>query len=469
MDFKRILLTNVTTILVAVFCPGVHAQSTKFEPLKKNFAEGSSSDHLLEVYGKIADEYFEKGHFDTALSYVEHMFSIPNLTKCDSADLFRMKGIILTRLSMDDKILQCVRSGLEILKGQDCELEEASLLNLLGIHHVYRGEYVEAVPVHYRTLEIFSRRDSTKVYVPLSNIGVLYFKLRDYENALRYYLVADSLRPDGEVVRKVNIATCYFYMNELEKGKHFLQSAIQEVRLNNGSERIIVDCYFAAGIYNLKLRNLKAAKASFLLSSKYAEQFGNNRFLAEDLVYLSRVYQQQRLLDSSYYVLKRAAQIAREYEYNEILLDVYRQFAKTAGMEGKVRKALLYKDLFIKQKDRLHDVNISKSLALAEAHLLDKRFRKKIADQDKLIRARSVAIAMQNKFVFVMVLLSALLGITIVLLAQNVRSKKRLSGRLSLIILQREKFIGRDQALSLNEYEKLSEVTFQIDKLLKSR
>ncbi|MDN5217182.1 CHAT domain-containing protein [Fulvivirgaceae bacterium BMA12] len=178
------------TISVAISClfslHGLSAfcQSTDIQP-----------DTLLaDQYLAKARASSAKARYNEAISYFQKAAPIyrqaglwtKNITCLDlMADCYRRTGEFDTALEIGMEALQAVEKKL----GSNT-LNEAKVLNTVGIIHDYKGDYKKALAYHQRSIQI-KEQLLGKYHIDLAdsynNLGVIYFYLGDYEQALKAY------------------------------------------------------------------------------------------------------------------------------------------------------------------------------------------------------------------------------------------------------------------------------------------
>src|SRR5690606_8213490 len=98
---------------------------------------------------------------------------------------------MLKRLDRADEGLDALFTALGIAKRNRFQEEQEYLLNLIAIHFTLRANYDRALEFHFQNLVLREETgDHVSIRESLNNIGVVYFKLRNYQKALEYYLLA---------------------------------------------------------------------------------------------------------------------------------------------------------------------------------------------------------------------------------------------------------------------------------------
>src|SRR5690606_31933677 len=127
----------------------------------------------------------------------------------------------------------------------------------------------------------------------LNNIGFVYFKLKNYEKALEYFLkslevkkqINDSFQLDRLYI---NIGLSNIHLGNFTEALSHIKEGLK-VCGNNCSDEIIVEGEFGLGVANFNLKDHAAARTHFSNSYERAQKNEFKRWEAENLVYLARL------------------------------------------------------------------------------------------------------------------------------------------------------------------------------------
>ena len=66
--------------------------------------------------------------------------------------------------------------------------EYKKILNGLAVAYTFKAEYDKALEYNFQSLVVREAEgDKAEISITLNNIGLVYFKLHNYEGALKYY------------------------------------------------------------------------------------------------------------------------------------------------------------------------------------------------------------------------------------------------------------------------------------------
>ncbi len=141
----------------------------------------------------------------------------------------RLTVQILYKLGKIEEAVALAESTLTMAKRGNLKRESLYLVNILGVAYVIYGKYDKALQSFFQTFELSEQDlDSSFMATGLHNIGVAYYKLKDYKKGLGYFNQSLSvLESINEVDYSVlmNISLCYTYLNDFISAQKFLQKA----------------------------------------------------------------------------------------------------------------------------------------------------------------------------------------------------------------------------------------------------
>lgn len=165
-----------------------------------------------------------------------------NLTSSDSADIiaiYRLQGDNFYNLGVTSRAADLYEQALKIADGLGRKKSAAELSNELFIIHLNSGNTALSKDLLTRALELYrSLDDEEGICKILNNLGILYYKLKDYDQSLYYYKKSlEVSSKDSAMTRNLsstiltNIAETYSQISEYSTAKQYLDRAIE---LNHG-------------------------------------------------------------------------------------------------------------------------------------------------------------------------------------------------------------------------------------------
>lgn len=273
------------------------------------------------------------------------------------------------------------------------------------------------------------QKDPKQNFLVANNIGINYFQLLDYGEALRYYqeafrIAVDHFDEESEMIVVNNIGFLYFKNKQLDEAEKYFLRASEIAKSKNNTHKIAMYAVNLAMLYNRKNQLPKA--------SEYLEiaKFNNNsdeRIKAE----------YENLLIENYYLSNRfdeAEKLAQQFlinyksiDYNDLVEDVYLNLSKIElsqkhfpeskswlekffnlkpniekkmeGFEilskiefqtGNYQKAIVLKDSILVLSEKYDDIKNGKIFALNKSKLEQKDYQNQIDKSENKLRTQQI-------------------------------------------------------------------------------
>ncbi len=250
--------------------------------------------------------------------------------------------------------LKAARAGLQFAVRLEDTAAQSRLLARMGFAHYFRGEYEVAMEVLHRALDLEKEESAARAEV-LSVLSYAYYLVADYVRSLDYRRQALSIRQRlGRLARVAedltDMGVLYTRLNQWEDARRYLEDALSLARrigsqpaesyaLNNlgnlyyvegnypaalehyyqslvlqratGSRRGEASALGNAGMAHLALGNYKQAEVLIRQSIAIEEEIGYESGLAEDWAHLGQTLLAQGSADAAFDAAHRALRIAR--------------------------------------------------------------------------------------------------------------------------------------------------------------
>lgn len=367
----------------------------KFEPLIDVVREYArfDSEKALEVTGKARDLALEHGD---SLKIVR---------------AFRISGQLLIRNGSPKEAIAILSKARVIAERNKFRDEYKTILNNIANAYSVLAEYDKALDIHFKTL-VLREEDGDKAEISISynNIGFVYFKLRNFERALEYFYRSLELKREAndnyDLDRLlINIGLSHVHLNDFEKALEYINEGLT-ICGTDCDKQIIIEGKFGLGVANIGLQKFDLAEKYFRESLEIAKNIDSKRFRVENLVYLGKVSIAQGNYEQARQLLTEAEILANASGYNQLLIDIYKQFSILFNQIKDYESASQYQSKYIALKDSLIGEDLVKNVAKIQTNFEE---RENIATiqlkEDALRRQRNLNIA-----IGVIAMLAALLG-----------------------------------------------------------
>ena len=377
----------------------------------------------------------------TALAYAKQSLRCATLHR-DTLLMIRstrIKALAFGRLGERDSSIATNMSMLSVARRMQYDPELHYMLHGLAAGYMYKGQFDEALRYNYEALDIRKKIASPAIIAStFNNIGIVYYKLHDYPNALENF--ADALKQyeieprDGksEATTLVNIALCYAYSGKLDKSDSTIAAALHRCK-GDCLENDVIDIAFCRGIIALGRSDTTAAKQHFIESYKMSRAKKEERFELDNIIYLSRIYLASNNITEAERYLDVARQlIAEGVPYHLELMKVYGEFVNLYEKKGDYRKAFEYQRRFMVMKDSLHNEENTVALMRIEANHIEKEKNARIELQNQMLELNARIISRQRIATIFACTTTALLIGFVILLVRSIRDKKNRNADLEL-------------------------------------
>ncbi len=293
---------------------------------------------------------------------------------------YRLKGICQYYLSSYPDALATFSTALRIDKEINHDFGIASTLSFIGMVHLARSNFYEALNYYQQSLKIFEtikghEVDVAKLY---SNIGIVHIEMHDYPKALSIYNKnLDILRKlkskSGEAAALANMGIIYSKQNDHE-------SAIKYSEMSRNISDSIADktayareignlagYYSKLGKYNLSLEHgLRAIELNKALSN--TKSLGFNLQNVAEAYYKKGNYQQAKIYGLS------SLKIGKELKVIEIQRDASEGLSNTYESLKIPDSALFYFKQFNVLADSINNIkNLEQITRLGLQYDFDKK------------------------------------------------------------------------------------------------
>lgn len=412
--------------------------------------------------------------FEATLSLMRQTLnSDPNYTLALSEDAYRIaldigdsllivksiyaQGFVLRRLGRANQAIDILTEALAISIRNGFDVDVKKILNLLGISYMYAGNYDKSLEYHFRSLEINEKtKDVEALSLSQNNIGVVYFKLMDFENASLFYersltlMEQNDFRYDYENIL-INAALCYNQLKNYDLAEKRVKKALNFCKENCSDDVVMQGC-FALGASYFERGLFKDSEDNFTRSLALSRKLNDKRFICENLLSLSVIYTERDQVEKAIETLTEAEKLAEEIKNPQLLTDIYQKLSNIYGARKDYERASNYREKYIHYKDSIYSKELIKNLATVQTKYAERENLSTIKDNQKVIRAQRNL----NYAISIIVLLSFSF---MYLVLRNIRMIRRLNTKLAEQVLEKTK------DLKISNYS-LKQVNDELDNLI---
>jgi signal transduction histidine kinase len=401
---------------------------TKIDSLKSLISQ-TDGQRKIDVFYEIIYEYIDVDNAQ-ALLYAGEAFELSSKIG-DSLRMVRIGRLKASALRRLDRINEAIKASTQILaiaRRNKFNDEIKLLLNPLAVAYTYNAEYDKALELHFESLIIRENEgDPLQISAVLNNIGLVYFKLRNFEKAVEFYNNAIRVKKQANDYTNIeriliNIGLCYNQLQKFQLAERYINQGLSAC--GECPDVVIIEGEFGLGVSKFGSEKFDEAMNNFKKSLEISMKANSKRFEAENEVYIAKIHLRNGDPEKASKSLENAERIAKVSGYDEVLIDVYRQFSLLYNQTENFQRAAFYQREYITLKDSVYSERLIDNLAKVQTKYAERENIATIAAKEEVIRRqRSLNVA-----IVIIAILGALL---IFVLFRSNQVKKKVNAALS--------------------------------------
>ncbi|MEM8528430.1 MAG: tetratricopeptide repeat-containing sensor histidine kinase, partial [Bacteroidota bacterium] len=261
-------------------------------------------------------------------------------------DALSIQGKTLRSMSRWDEAIEVIMKGIDLaMEGQ---VDSATIVvnyNHLGNIYSDQNQFEEALDYYQKSIS-FMRNQERRKAITTMNIGLIHYRLEDYEIATEYFL--NSLEVAQRIEAKLVIAHCYQKIGlvkrvteEFEEAKKYYRLAIQQFEVVNDRSMLAYVHSNLAGIYSDE-KNFDLAIEELLLSLSIQEEIEDRVGECYTLNNLGRAYKDLGDFQTAINYFSRSKKAAIEAGVLLINKDAAELLSEIYASRGDFEKAYSY-------------------------------------------------------------------------------------------------------------------------------
>jgi signal transduction histidine kinase len=390
----------------------------------------STSSKKASLYLELALEYADHDNLKS-LEYINKAFDLA-IELRDSVEIIhigRIKGQLLRRVERIDESIALFETLLPAARKLNRIQDLKIILNSLALSYTMTADYYKALDLNFQSLVIREQEgDKTEISISQNNIGLVYFKLKNYEKAIEYYQLAlenkraanDSYDLDRLLV---NLTLCYINLGRYPEAKEMIDE-VEKLCKNGCREEIQIEIRFSQGQIAFGLEQYEISRQYFTESYALSLSNDNKRFQVENLFYLGKIDFVSKWYNDAELKFQKAQEIATLYGYNQLLINIYREFATLYAATNEFERVAEFQDQYIALKDSLIGEELVKNIASIQTQFEERKNRATIATkEEELVRQRTLNVAIG--------IIAFLSGLLVFVLYRNNKIIKRVNSALA--------------------------------------
>jgi len=260
-------------------------------------------------------------------------------------------------------------------------------INNIGVNYYMMLDYGEAIDNYLEAYKIaLKNADSNEEMIVLNNIAILYSKEKQFTKAEEYFLRAYKIALEKKESLKIglyaiNLATVANEQNQVKKAKEYLTIAIP--LLKNNQELLLMAEIAEANNFYLAKQHQKAKEIALKLFSTAQKSF-NIEAKSSILILLAQIFQEEK-------------DVNRATSYINLLLkddnmsienkkDAYKLMAQLSFDAQKYNQAILYKDSVMFTMDSINKIKNGRLFENSKIKFEVQNFQQKLSESTQQLK-----------------------------------------------------------------------------------
>jgi len=312
----------------------------------------------------------------------------------------------LGKLHIDDfpdQALEYFLKTLPLAYHYDEKMVPKILLNI-GVVYNRKGNYNEALNYYFQTIEIAEKRSDIKITMgSLNNIGIIYEKWGLHKKAIENYKKAidlikyslDTVESRQHLLLKAsllnNIGVSNYKLGDYDEALGYYFQSLEVKKILGGQNEIALAFNNIGTVYSDK-RDLEKTLEYYSKALSLVKKTGNKRYEAHYTINVGLAYADQKKYTLALIYFNKCLAMADSLQSNELYMETYNSIYKTYKTMGDYASALEYHERFIGVKDSLFTEKSRKNF-----EELQTRYETAKKEKELLAQEREIALLKQQK------------------------------------------------------------------------
>lgn len=288
------------------------------------------------------------------------------------------------------------------------KLEIAATLNLIGIIYYKISDYDNALEYYLMSLKISEEIEHKKgIANSMNNIGSVYSNISKYEEALKYLLKAYEIKQEIGNVRGLattanNIGIAYAKLSNISKALEYYQISLRLKKENKDYQSYastlnnMGEMYFDQKNYNEALKYYQEAKTT-------SQNYKNEQLLAIVLLNIGNSYLEQQKFDSALYYFEISNIQAKKTSAANVEIECYKALSELYSEKGDYKKALEFYKSYTLLKDSIFSKENAERIANMEQQIEIEKQEKEIENYKITQSITQLKISRQRLLIYLFV------------------------------------------------------------------
>lgn len=261
----------------------------------------------------------------------------------------------------------------EMAIAQNQAVEQGEALRIIGGTFYIRGDYDLALNHFLEAYQVFEEtKDTLKMTRALSNLGLVYKSLEDYDRSLAYYNkgLKYCKTSDTLTLSKIynNIGVVYKRQLRYDSASYYFSKSLLFKR-HIGDKKGVANTLTNLGNVAADRGENDKAITLFRQSLKLESELGNDEGEAKNLNNIANAHIRLGRLDSAIHYAELGLEIGRRLQTKIQIKESTEVLAQAYAQKNSYRLAYDYQQLYVQYKDSMMNEDVSRKIGRLESKL----------------------------------------------------------------------------------------------------
>ena len=403
--------------IVFLFCwlstLSLSAQNSNIDSLKRVLESRQTAKDSAKILIDLCWEY-RFINADTARDYGMKALELAQKNGIREYEVEALHNIGVTHEAQGnyDQALGLELKALEFRKEIGDESKTANTLNNIGIIYDEQGNYKSALEYYHEARKIYEKLgDEKKIAMVLVNMAIVLKSQGEYAKVIEYYREAlaiyQKLKNEfGVAVCYANLGSVFYYLPDYDSALQYSLKATKEFETQN-IQQFLGSSLCNAGMAYDKLGDREKAKSYLLKAKMMNKQYDNKKELSFAMIYLSKVYQSEGLLQLAETEASEALTIATKINALQQVMEARLALAEIQASKNDFKKAYQEYREYVLIKDSIYQQDKTRQIAQLQTEYETVKKENQIL---QLKQVNELKDARLNQSIITIILLVAILG-----------------------------------------------------------
>lgn len=251
--------------------------------------------------------------------------------------------------------------------------EQGEAFRIIGGTHYLRGDYDLALDNFLEAYQVFEHtKDTSKMTRTLSNLGLVYKNLGDYEKSLNYYQISLALTSpeDSLVLSKVfnNIGVVHKRKQNFDSAEYYFIKSLG-LKKGLGDLKGVANTLTNLGNISVERNDNTGAIDFFRRSLMLERELGYDEGIAKNVNNMAGAYMRLNQVDSAIHYALIGYEIGLKLKTKIQVKESTEILSKGYAAKKNYKRAFGYQQIFVQYKDSLSNEDQSRKIGRLESKL----------------------------------------------------------------------------------------------------